>query len=479
MAWAKNGSTTLSSTGDTITVSDMTASKTMMFLQHDIGDTGDENHQYRFDNNANTDYAYRYSWVGTNDATASSQTLLTFADTNTQQDGFTVMYVVNIDGEEKLVIGFLAQEYGANSGTAPARCEMVGKCDTTTNSGQFTRIDALQQSTGGWLSGSNLSALGSELTPASAIAPETNSIFIETDTAKRYWFSGSEWIDPTIPIYGLFGGGGTPTVVNTIDYITIATAGNATDFGDLTQSRNSVGATDDNSRGVWAGGYNSGAQNTIDYVTIGTAGNATDFGDLTESRYPLGGASNNVRGVFGGGYNAGFKNTIDYITIATAGNATDFGDLTVSRDHLDAVDDSSRAVWGGGESPPTNTMDYVTIATTGNATDFGDLTVARYYASGLSSDTRGVFAGGHNGTNTLNTIDYITIQTTGNATDFGDLSIAKHQMAGVSNLSRGCYSGGTNYYVDIEYITISTTGNSTDFGDLTQGRNTPAGVDGS
>ena len=28
-------------------------------------------------------------------------------------------------------------------------------------------------------------------------------------------------------------GGGTPTYINTIDYITIATTGDATDFGDL------------------------------------------------------------------------------------------------------------------------------------------------------------------------------------------------------------------------------------------------------
>ena len=163
MAWARNGTpNTLSGTADVITISDLTAKKFNVFLQHDIGDTGDENHQYRFDNNANTDYAYRYSWVGTADATGTSQTLLSFADTNTQQDGFTVMYGINIDSEEKLVIGWIALEYGSGAATAPARCEMVGKVDTTTNSGQYTRIDALQQSTGGWLSGSNLTAIGTD-----------------------------------------------------------------------------------------------------------------------------------------------------------------------------------------------------------------------------------------------------------------------------------------------------------------------------
>ena len=38
------------------------------------------------------------------------------------------------------------------------------------------------------------------------------------------------------------------------------------------------------SRGVFGGG--SGL-NTIDYIPISTPGNATDFGDLTQSRYAL------------------------------------------------------------------------------------------------------------------------------------------------------------------------------------------------
>ena len=53
-------------------------------------------------------------------------------------------------------------------------------------------------------------------------------------------------IDKMFGDRGLFGGGYTYTnwvEVNTIDYITIATPGNATDFGDLTQSRQYLAAT--------------------------------------------------------------------------------------------------------------------------------------------------------------------------------------------------------------------------------------------
>jgi hypothetical protein len=46
-------------------------------------------------------------------------------------------------------------------------------------------------------------------------------------------------------------------------------------------------------RGLFAGGITaSGYTNDIDYVTIATTGNATDFGDLTVARNVLTGVSN-------------------------------------------------------------------------------------------------------------------------------------------------------------------------------------------
>jgi hypothetical protein len=60
-------------------------------------------------------------------------------------------------------------------------------------------------------------------------------------------------------------------------------------------------------RGVWAGGYTiSGGvtHNIICYVTIASLGNASDFGDLTAGNSELdnGACSNGTRGVFQGGY---------------------------------------------------------------------------------------------------------------------------------------------------------------------------------
>ena len=87
----------------------------------------------------------------------------------------------------------------------------------------------------------------------------------------------------------------------------------------------------DPTRGVFGGGLISVASDIIDYITIATTGNATDFGDLTVARYASGGVNSSTRGVFGGGDAGAASNVMDYITIATTGNATDFGDLTFAR----------------------------------------------------------------------------------------------------------------------------------------------------
>ena len=81
----------------------------------------------------------------------------------------------------------------------------------------------------------------------------------------------------------------------------------------------------------------------IEYVTIATTGNATDFGDLTTARGWLGGTSNQIRGIFAGGYTPSptkFVNIIDYITISSTGDATDFGDELVELGGKGACSDS-------------------------------------------------------------------------------------------------------------------------------------------
>ena len=85
-------------------------------------------------------------------------------------------------------------------------------------------------------------------------------------------------------------------------------------------------------RGLTAGGFffaTSTVDTKIDYITIASLGNSSTFGDLTVARQNASGTGTNTRGIFCGG-RPGNSNVIDYVTIASTGNATDFGDLTTS-----------------------------------------------------------------------------------------------------------------------------------------------------
>jgi len=246
---------------------------------------------------------------------------------------------------------------------------------------------------------------------------------------------------------GLIAGGGSGyTQINVIQYVTFATLGNATDFGDLTLGRDYLTGCSNATRGVFAGGADpdpgppaaQNYQNIIDYVTIASTGNATGFGDLIVPRFMLAACASPTRGVIGGGNDGGGYNIIEYITIASASNSTDFGDLTRTNYGLAAFSSSTRGVFAGGTDGSTRKqIQYITIASTGNATNFGDLVQSQYNNGGVSSNTRGLSAGGATLSGNANAINYVTIATTGNAVYFGDLITNSANFACMSNCSGG------------------------------------------
>ena len=116
--------------------------------------------------------------------------------------------------------------------------------------------------------------------------------------------------------------------------MTIATSGDTTDFGDITNldayGQYNTGACGDLTYALYSGGNRTTGNNSIHYVTMATPGNSTDFGDLTEASHSHSGTSDVTYGVFMGGSRSN-TNRIEYVTIASPGNATDFGDLTSGR----------------------------------------------------------------------------------------------------------------------------------------------------
>lgn len=257
-----------------------------------------------------------------------------------------------------------------------------------------------------------------------------------------------------------------------MQYVTIATLGNAASFGNFSISsvRNGRAACSSSSRAVFGGGeVSSTYTNIIEYVSFGTTGNTSDFGDLTVARADSAGASSSTRGLFASGSTGSPNATVDYITIATTGNAVNFGSNT-GVSGLGGFSSPTRAVFGGGISTGTSTfatINYFTIATTGSGASFGSLTGARAWLAGASNSTRGIFAAGYNfSIGALNVMDYITIASTGNATDFGDLIAARFYAGGAASSTRALFVSTSGSPTTIDYVTISTTGNALDFGDI-------------
>ena len=317
MAWGKNGTPdTLTTAGNNMNVSDLGGSKFNVVLSYTKRATGTPyTTLYLNNDNSNNSYSRRQSENGGNDGTAIDQNFVIYDMGGDDADKFEITYIFGISSKEKLAIGF-----GINAGPSagasgvPERGEFVWKWENTSDT--IDRVDN-QAGMDTYDIGSNLTVLGSDLTPAPAItfAPnvELGSRAEITDTRKIYYRMDSDYVTTkwyelgTLPYAGgraVFGTGYNNANTSNIDYVTISTLGNSTDFGDMSVARRAYGATSNKTRGLFFGGYSSSVSNIIDYITVATPSNATDFGDIAQDGSTTHGCTsvgNNTRGFIAGG----------------------------------------------------------------------------------------------------------------------------------------------------------------------------------
>ena len=302
-----------------------------------------------------------------------------------------------------------------------------------------------------------------------------------TDSAKLEYFDGNEYVNITTDSPEQNTGGtrgltaGSYPAGNQIDFFNIDTTGNSVDFGNRTISAQQPGSAASRTRGCVAGGYGSSNSNIIDFVTMASQGDAQDFGDLTSAGHGVSMCINDsTRGVFAGRVSSPtFENTIDYITIAQTGNAVDFGDISTAIRNPVGGSSPTRGVFALGRNTSgtdLNSIDFLTISTLGNTADFGDLDFTGRYGCGGSNAIRCIMQNGQ-GAN----IDFVTIATLGNATDFGELSRGSTsvQLGFCATsptrivIGGGQNPGAVNMVNTMEYAQIMTTGTFIDFGDAT------------
>ena len=291
---------------------------------------------------------------------------------------------------------------------------------------------------------------------------------------------------------GITGGGFvSPSSQNVMDFIEIASTGNAQDFGDLTVILRNIATCASSTRGTFAGGQSPSNSDVICFTTISSSGGANDFGNLREAMTNSneGCISDNTRGIilYGGPTSLPqptVQGTLDFITIPTTGDSSAFGELSVARRQSASMASPTRGVFATGKNDTTSTylkvIDFVIIQTQGTAVSFGEISGnGREQSVGAGNKTRGLIAGGlGSGPTPFQNIDFITLATEGNGQDFGDLAANRFGISSMSSSTRATFAGGStpsnsNF---IEFVTIASTGDATDFGDLTLARTVPQGL---
>ena len=215
----------------------------------------------------------------------------------------------------------------ASGGTGAAFGDLFGNYN-------YTGVAALSTSTRGcWAGGDSTDS--AENINYITLSSTGDSLDFGDLTLSRYQMVGMASATRGLWCAGELGGNPTTRV----DYITVASTGNAIDFGGGVYSRYAGGGAN-SITGIYAGGNNDTIEvNIIAEKAIASLGDFSDFGDLSQGLDQLAGASSSTRVLFAGGMNSSSArvNEIQYITIASSGNAVDFGDLLQTTNDLAAT----------------------------------------------------------------------------------------------------------------------------------------------
>lgn len=200
--WKELARTTLGSAGDNITVSGLADKRYYMVLCYNLQTGGFPQPELQMGNGSidtGSNYAKRNSNNGGADSALGSQTSIDVSNAVNTTPDFSVGYIANLSGKEKLWIGHSVAQNTAGAGTSPARTESVGKWVNTSNPLDY--INYVNTSSGDFNTNSQVVVLGwdpadthtdnfwEEL--ASVNWSSGGNISSGTFTAKKYlWIQG-------------------------------------------------------------------------------------------------------------------------------------------------------------------------------------------------------------------------------------------------------------------------------------------------
>ena len=188
MAWSKSGSITLAtSTVNGITITPNSASIFNQYMIHSIVDSNGKPPTLKL-SGTSTSVSYRAITNGSIQTGVAGDPDFRIGDGTSDKQGFSVGYVCNIAGEEKLGKNFYVNAGVFGRLNAISRSDRVFKDSTTA---QFTSLRfRMHQGATNTIADSNFTVLGSNGIDSTIT---DGAIFYETDTNKSYILYNSIW----------------------------------------------------------------------------------------------------------------------------------------------------------------------------------------------------------------------------------------------------------------------------------------------
>jgi len=286
-------------------------------------------------------------------------------------------------------------------------------------------------------------------------------------------------------------GGSSSGNVNTIDRVSFASGGDATDVGDAVTPIRYGSCTFSSTHGYHSGGWSevspAGKIDVIQKYAFNSSNNSVDVANCVTVKENMHEASSTTHGYHSGvGYNS-YSTQIDKHQFSNDGDSVDStADLTIGGDWGGGCTSESYG-WAVCGNTRTNVIDKFPFASSANATDSGDLTQARIGVGCPNSETYGYCAGGTTPASTR--IDKWSFASGGNATTVGVLTVTRGYSSDPSSTTHGYTGGGFGttgsgagtqyfYYNTIDKFSFSSDGDAVDVGDLTVGRGLMHGCQG-
>ena len=246
-------------------------------------------------------------------------------------------YITLASAGNSIQFGDLAAARNTHGGcSSSTRGLFAGGFNDNSGSPSISQIDYFQ-----------ISTLGTALDFGDSTTSRSISGGIPSST-RAVWGAGTTRV----------GNPATVTAVSMMDYSTFASKGNAVEFGNDILPRDTGNGCSSGTRGVFAGGYGSPGiysspsnrelARKMSYITIASTGNAIEFGELSGARTYIGSNSTSTRGIWtGGSQYPTHYDSIEYIQFSSLGNTIDFGNLHQTKGYMAGSASDSHGGLGG------------------------------------------------------------------------------------------------------------------------------------